>query len=318
MLTYAVLPGPSAISRALAALPPYDGAPLCLELAPGEYREKVLLDRPRLVLRGAGTDKTVIRWQDGAKESLEDGQPRGTFRTATVRVDAPHVTLQGLSIVNDCAPREKAGQAIALYADGDFFLCEGCRLRSFQDTLFTAPLPPKELQKNGFIGPKQFAPRLPQRHTYRRCRIEGDVDFIFGSAAAWFEACDIVSVDGRADRIAHAEGYATAASTPEGQRFGYVFSHCRFLGEGVAEGSVYLGRPWRDYAKTVLLHCELGPHIHPEGWHDWDKPAFHSAGLYAEYGCTGPGAAGERAPFARRLTENEAVAYTYEAFLASL
>ena len=318
MLTYAVLPGPSAISRALAALPPYDGAPLCLELAPGEYREKVLLDRPRLVLRGAGADKTVIRWQDGAKEPLEDGQPRGTFRTATVRVDASHVTLQGLSIVNACAPRERAGQAIALYADGDFFLCEDCRLRSFQDTLFTAPLPPKELQKNGFIGPKQFAPRLPQRHTYRRCRIEGDVDFIFGSAAAWFEACDIVSVDGRADRAAPAEGYTTAASTPEGQRFGYVFSHCRFLGEGVKEGSVYLGRPWRDYAKTVLLHCELGPHIRPEGWHDWDKPAFHGAGLYAEYGCTGPGAAGEHAPFARRLTEAEAAAYTYEAFLDSL
>lgn len=89
MLTYAVLPGPSAISRALAALPPYDGAPLCLELAPGEYREKVLLDRPHLVLRGAGADKTVIRWQDGAKELLKDGRPRGTFRTATVRVDAP-------------------------------------------------------------------------------------------------------------------------------------------------------------------------------------------------------------------------------------
>ena len=318
MLTYTVLPGPSAISRAMAALPPYDGAPLCLELAPGEYREKVLLDRPHLVLRGAGADKTVIRWQDGAKEPLEDGQPRGTFRTATVRVDAPYVTLQGLSIVNACAPRERAGQAIALYADGDFFLCEDCRLRSFQDTLFTAPLPPKELQKNGFIGPKQFAPRMPQRHTYRRCRIEGDVDFIFGSAAAWFEACDIVSVDGRADRSNPAEGYATAASTPEGQRFGYVFSHCRFLGEGVKEGSVYLGRPWRDYAKTVLLHCELGPHIRPEGWHDWDKPAFHSAGLYAEYGCTGPGAAGERAPFARRLTEAEAAAYTYEAFLDSL
>ena len=230
MLTYTVLPGPSTISRALAALPPYDGAPLCLELAPGEYREKVLLDRPHLVLRGAGADKTVIRWQDGAKEPMADGQPRGTFRTATVRVDAPHVTLQGLSIWNACAPRERAGQAIALYADGDFFLCEDCRLCSFQDTLFTAPLPPKELQKNGFIGPKQFAPRRPQRHTYRRCRISGDIDFIFGGAAAWFEGCDIVCVDGREDRTAPGGGFATAASTPEGQKYGYVFHRCRFLG----------------------------------------------------------------------------------------
>ena len=317
MQTILVQPGENALQSTIDSLP-RDDSPVTLHLAPGTYREKITLNRSNTTLEGEDAASTVIIWADGANEMMPDGLKRGTFRSYTMLMDADHVTLRRLSIVNAAAPREKVGQAVALYADGDCFTCEDCVLSSFQDTLFTAPLPPKELQKNGFIGPKQFAPRLPQRHTYRRCRIEGDVDFIFGSAAAWFEACDIVSVDGRADCSTPAEGYATAASTPEGQRFGYVFSHCRFLGEGVKEGSVYLGRPWRDYAKTVLLHCELGPHIRPEGWHDWDKPAFHGTGLYAEYGCTGPGAAGERAPFARRLTEAEAAAYTYEAFLASL
>ncbi len=299
-----VFPGEDALSRAIAALPRND-EPITLRLAPGVYREKVVLQRPHTTLEGSGAGESIITWSDGAKEVLPDGMNRGTFRTATLLVDAPHVTLRRLTVENAAAPRQQVGQAIALYADGDYFTCEECTLRSHQDTLFTAPLPPKELQKNGFIGPKQFAPRTPQRHTYRRCRIEGDVDFIFGGAAAWFEDCDIVSVDA---------GYATAASTPEGQKYGYVFKHCRFLGENVPPASCYLGRPWRDYAKTVLLECTIGTHIRPEGWHDWDKPPFHECGYYAEY----PAPAHERAAFAHVLTEEEAVRFTYEDFMESL
>lgn len=301
MIELQVSPGAQALSRAIAALPQSD-EPAILHLATGVYREKVALQRPHTTLEGSGAESTVIIWDDGAKTPHPDGLNRGTFRTATLFADGDHITLRGVTIVN-AAPRQ-LGQAIALYADGDFFTCEDCTLRSGQDTLFTAPLPPKEILKNGFIGPKQYAPRKPQRHTYRRCRIEGDVDFIFGGAAAWFEDCDIVST---------APGYATAASTPEGQRYGYVFSECRFISGGASEGSCYLGRPWREYAKTVLLHCEVGSHIKGEGWHDWDKPVFHQAGYYGEY----PAPAVQRVDWAHVLTEAEAASVTYEDFLAS-
>lgn len=296
-----IAPGELALTRAIEALPA-NQEPAVIHLAPGVYREKAALRRPYTTLQGSGADCTTILWDDGAKVPMPDGLNRGTFRTATLFTDGEHITLRGLSIVN-AAPREQ-DQALALYADGDFFTCEDCILRSGQDTLFTAPLPPKEILKNGFIGPKQFAPRTPQRHTYRRCRIEGDVDFIFGGAAAWFEDCDVVST---------APGYATAASTPQGQAFGYVFSNCRFISGGAPEGSCYLGRPWREYAKTVLLNCTIGPHIKPEGWHDWDKPLFHTEGYYAEYGSGGP-----RAAYVHLLTAEEAQRYTYEAFIASL
>lgn len=299
MREFTTAPGEDALSRAIAALPK-DDEPVTLCLAPGVYREKVVLQRPNTTIVG---ENATILWDDGARQPMPDGMNRGTFRTATLLVDAPHVTLRGLTIVNAAAPRVQVGQAIALYADGDFFTCEDCTLRSHQDTLFTAPLPPRELQKNGFIGPKQFAPRTPQRHTYRRCRIEGDVDFIFGGAAAWFEDCDIVSV---------APGYATAASTPEGQKYGYVFHRCRFLGDGLPPASCYLGRPWRDWAKTLLIGCTIGPHIRPEGWHDWDKPPFHQLGCYGEY----PPVPG-RAAFARSLTAEEAAACTYADFMAT-
>ena len=312
MITIHVKPG--FLQKTFDALPAGD-EPVLIRLEAGEYREKCTLSRANVTLCGAGADKTRIVWDDGAFTVLADGMKRGTFRTATLLVDAPHVTLKDLTVSNDAAPREEVGQALALYVDADFFTCEDCHLLSFQDTLFTAPLPPKEIQKNGFIGPKQYTPRMPQRHTYRRCLIAGDVDFIFGGAAAWCEECEIRHVDGRSDRSAPYVGYATAASTPEGQKYGYVFSRCRFTHEGIARGCAYLGRPWRNYAKTLLVNCWLGEHIHPDGFHDWDKPAAHETMFYAECGSYGPGAGDRRAAYVKLLDQADV---TYEDFMASL
>ena len=314
----AVAPGDHALGAALAALPQDESIPVRVVLAPGRYEEKVELCRGNVTLEGASAESTVISWHDIAAEMLPEGLKRGTFRTATLRTDGDHITLRNLTIENTAAPCSPSGQAVALYADGDWFTCEGCVLRSYQDTLFTAPLPPKEVEKNGFIGPKQFAPRTPQRHTYRHCRISGDIDFIFGGAAAWFEQCDIISLNRNADHRIPFRSFCTAASTPEGQAFGYVFHACRFLSDECPAGSVYLGRPWREYAKTVLLECELGAHICAEGFDDWGKPAFHELGFFAEYHSTGAGSSPFRVPYARTLSDKEAAAFTYEAFLHSM
>lgn len=302
------------LQAAIDALP-NDGSMCVIKMTEGTWHEKIELCRPDTIIMGAGMDKTHILWQDAANDPMDDIGHRGTFRTATMRTDGKRIHLIQLHIGNTAGPRENVGQCIALYAEGEDFWCSACRLTGGQDTLFTAPLPPRENLKNGFVGPKQFAPRVPQRQCFFDCRIEGDVDFIFGGASAWFGMCDIVSVDNRQHRDHPYRGYVTAASTPQGQPFGYVFRHCRFLGEGVPDGSVYLGRPWREYARTVLIECELGPHIHPEKWHNWGKKDFAETGLYALYNCTGPGAQGGCAPFARMLTEEDMKGYGFEDFM---
>ena len=307
-----VLPGEGTLVRTLADLPMDENVHVTVRLSAGVYRGKAELRRGNVTIEGVGPE-TVITWNDGAFEVLPDGMKRGTFRTATLFVDGANITLRRLTVENTAAPREAVGQALALYADGDLFLCEDCVLRSYQDTLFTAPLPPKEVEKNGFIGPKQYAPRVFQRHVYRHCVIRGDVDFIFGGAAAWFEDCDIVTKDGRTTQDTYQETYATAASTSEGQKYGYVFNSCRFMGVNVPDGSVYLGRPWRSFAQTIVMHSELGAHIHPAGWEIWGKQDFRDQGLYAEYQNEGPGTAGRRADFSRPLTEEEAAAIIDEA-----
>ena len=120
------------------------------------YEEKIALRRPRTRIEGESAETTRITWHDGAAEILPDGKKRGTFRTATLLINARDCALRNVTVENSAYPREQVGQALALYVDGDGFHCEDCTLKSCQDTLFTAPLPPREIQKDGFIGPTQF------------------------------------------------------------------------------------------------------------------------------------------------------------------
>ncbi len=282
----------STLTEAIASIPADNTEAITISVAPGVYREKITIDRPYLTIVGTGTDntETVLTYDDYALDLMPDGMKRGTFRSYSVFIDTHDITMSNLTIENASGDSNSHGQAIALYADGDRLIFDNLRLLGHQDTLFTGPLPPKEKEKNGFIGPKQYAPRINGRHYYKNCYICGDVDFIFGSATAYFEGCIIESLARftgndafEADKTPKAQGYVTAASTPEGQEYGYVFSECKLINTDCPAGSVYLGRPWREFAKTIFMHCEFGPHIHAERFHDWNKKEAHDTIFYAEY-----------------------------------
>ena len=272
------------IRAALDAIPMEHTEPVCICLAPGIYHEKITINKPYVTLTGTGSSNkdVVLTYDDYALAPMADIGKLGTFRSYSVFIDAHDVTLQNLTIENASGDSLSHGQAIALYADGDRLIIDSCRLIGHQDTLFTGPLPPKEIEPDGFIGPKQFAPRINGRQYYKNCYICGDIDFIFGSATAYFENCVIESLRRTTDAN-DIQGYVTAASTPEDQEYGYVFSNCKLISKDCPPNSVYLGRPWRNYAKTVFLECALGNHIHECGFHDWKKEDARNTVLYAEY-----------------------------------
>lgn len=309
------------ISDALAAadqLYPDAEQPVMIRVDPGEYRERVEIHRSHVTIEGETADSVRIVGSLGAKMPSEDGSgvdgTLGTFRTYTVLVDADDVRLENLTIENDAGDGREVGQAIALYADGDRLVVDACCIKGHQDTLFLGPLPPHEAKPGGFIGPKQYAPRRVGRQYFRRCRIEGDVDFIFGGARAYFEGCEIRSLN----RDMDVNGYVTAASTPKGEPYGFVFHGCSFTAaQDVAPDSVYLGRPWREWAQTVLIDCWLGQHIKREGWWDWNKPAAHERAHYAGAILHGPaGDAAGWVPWARELDVAATARYAREQVLA--
>lgn len=309
------------ISKALEAIDescPNDGRPVTIHIEPGEYRERVEIRRSHVTIEGETADSVRIVGGLAAQMPSEDGSGQdgklGTFRTYTVLVDADDVTLANLTIENDAGDGREVGQAIALYADGDRLVVDTCCITGRQDTLFLGPLPPREVKPGGFIGPKQFAPRRVGRQYFRRCRIEGDVDFIFGGACAYFEGCEIRSLNRNMD----VNGYVTAASTPEGEPYGFVFHGCSFTAaQDVAPDSVYLGRPWREWAQTVLIDCWLGQHIKREGWWDWAKPAAHERTHYAGASLHGPASDAENwVPWAHELDATATTRYAREQVLS--
>lgn len=300
------------IGEALASLPESPDSQTTIHIAPGVYKERLEIKTPYLTLEGEDAASTVITYDLYALMPMEDIGKRGTFRSYSVLIDTHDFTARNLTFENSSGPGSVVGQALALYVDGDRILFENCRMLASQDTLFTGPLPPKEIEPNGFIGPKQHSHRVNGRHCYRNCYLRGDIDFIFGSATAFFEGCEIHSQDiGR-----EINGYATAASTPEGQEYGYVFQDCRFTGS-CPDHTAYLGRPWRNFAKTVILNSYIGPHIHPEGWHNWNKKEAESTLFYGEYNNHGPGAGMDARPaWVTRLSDEEAKRYTRQAVLS--
>ncbi|MDO7905540.1 pectinesterase family protein [Paenibacillus sp. JX-17] len=285
------------IQAAVDHIPQLNKDRITIRVMAGTYREKLYINKPNVEFIAEGP--VLITWSDFARKPNADGKPMGTFATASVYVTGNDVSLTGFELENDAGSGEEVGQAVAVYVDADRIKFRNCVFRARQDTLYLGR--PKEAEQN-----------ITGRIYLENCRIVGDIDFIFGSGTAWFEACDIVSVDqGQA-----VNGYITAAATPMDHQVGLVFHRCRLISDA-GEDSVYLGRPWRDYARTVFLRCWMGDHIKREGWHDWDKTqAVRTTVRYAEYASEGPGAAAdERVSWASQLTDEEAGTFRVEACL---
>jgi pectinesterase len=249
----------------------------------GIYNEKIVVPscNPRISLIGESVENTIITFGDYF-DKINRGR-NSTFFTYTLLVIADDFCAENITIENSAGP---VGQAIALYVRGDRCVFRKCRIIGNQDTLFT----------DG----------LDSREYFEGCYIEGTTDFIFGGATVLFSNCTIHSKK---------NSYITAASTPQGKPFGYVFINCRLTSaEGVQK--VYLGRPWRDYARVVFIKCELGSHILPEGWSNWAGTERDKTAYYAEYGNTGPGSGTSlRAAWTHKLSKKEAGKYTMENIL---
>ena len=240
----------------------------------GTYKEKAIIPSwvQNVDFIGESVENTIITYDDHANINK-----MGTFRTYTVKVQGNNITFKNLTIENNAA---RLGQAVALHTEGDKLVFINCRLLGNQDTIYT-----------GAAGTRLY---------FVDCYIEGTTDFIFGPSTALFEICEIRS---------KTNSYVTAASTPEDIAVGYVFKNCKLTANPGVD-KVYLGRPWRPYAATVFINCEMGKHIRPEGWHNWGKEENEKTARYAEYNSTGEGAAAAgRVKWAKQLTKKEAAQY---------
>lgn len=283
-----------------------------IEIRNGIYDEKLILERDDVTIIGESAQNTIITYNDYALKEMQDGTKYGTFRTATLKLLGNAIKLKNITVENRSGNGRDFGQAVALYAEGDRMEFYNCRLLADQDTLYMGPGP--ECKANCEHELPEIDNIIDARQYYKNCYIRGDIDFIFGGATAYFDECEIFSqyniTEDDEKYRGKVKGYVAAACTWRGNKYGFVFNKCRFTGD-CPENTVYLGRPWRIYAKTVLIECEIGKHIKVEGWHDWDKEAAHGATYFAEYNCNYMNVA-KRADWIKLLNAGEAREYTKE------
>jgi pectinesterase len=266
------------IQAAVNSMPDHSQIRLTIEIKNGIYREKLVIPswKTKITLVGEDKDKTIITWDDYSGKDKHN-----TFTSYTVLVQGNDFHADNVTFENSAGPA--VAQAVALHVEADRCIFRNCRIIANQDTLYT-----------GVDNSRQY---------YVDCYIEGTTDFIFGPATAVFSRCHI---HGKKN------SYITAASTPQHKDFGYVFMDCKITTSPETK-RLYLGRPWRPFAKTVFLNCALSEGILPEGWHNWSKPDAEKTSFYAEYNSTGKGAnKSARVPWSHQLTDKEAREYTLE------
>ncbi len=269
------------IQDAIDAMRVYPLMPITLYIKNGVYNEKIELPATNTDVRfiGESADSTIITFNDYSGRGKLT-----TFTSYTAKISGNRFVAENITFANSAGP---VGQAVALFVDADRAVFRNCRFLGNQDTIFTGGETARQL----FVG----------------CYIEGTTDFIFGPATALFRECTI---------HCKANSYITAASTTAGKFFGYVFMDCKIT---AAPGinAVYLGRPWRSYAQTAFIRCELPACIVPKGWNNWGNPANEQTVFYAEYRNSGAGSNMEGRPsWIRRLTDKQAEGFTQQQIFA--
>ena len=285
------------VQNAVDSIGPAGGV---IRIRAGVYREKIVIDKPKIQLRGMGKDprEVVLSWDLNAKAA------GGTFKSASTTVNGDDFYAENLTFENTYSrtrPLGEGSQAVALRVTADRAVFRRVRFLGHQDTLYATTA----------HCMNEPAECRPARQYFADCYVEGNVDYIFGDALAYFENCEIHS-------LAHSMVAITAQSKVRAEeKSGYVFNRCRLTAQAGAN-RVYLGRPWRSYAKVIFLNTHMGAEIVPAGWLEWEHDGKLSlpTAYYAEFNSTGQGAKTDaRDSHSHQLTAEQAAAYRPQVFL---
>ncbi|VTR39380.1 pectinesterase family protein [Sphingobacterium thalpophilum] len=276
----------TSVQEAIDAVPANRTQPIYIYIKSGIYKEVVEIpqNKPFIHLIGEDKETTILTFDNHSGKPKPGGGSYGTADSRSVYIKGDQFIGERLTFENSAGM--DAGQAVALYVDAARSAFKDCKMLGYQDTWY------------GHNGTKSLL---------ENCYIEGSVDFIFGGSTTLFSKCQVHS-----NRTG---GYITAASTPAEQQYGYVFVDCKLTAaNNISE--VWLGRPWRPYAKVVFLTSEMGKHIRALGWHNWGNAENEKTAYYAEYKSSGEGAhINSRVSWSHQLTDAEAERYTKEKVL---
>ena len=263
------------VQEAVDKVPSNNKQRIIIRIRPGTYLEQVRVPADKPYISFVGESA------EKTKLTFNLSNKAATSASYSIYIGGHDFHAENITFENSFGT---GSQAVAVLVEADRAVFKKCRFLGWQDTLYA---------KNG-------------RQYYRDCYIEGHVDYIFGQAAAVFDNCHIHS---------KGDGYITApmrfaADEPSG----FVFLNSTLTSENTKNG-IYLGRPWRDFGRTVFINTKMDAAIRPEGWHHWE-PQREKTAYFGEYGSTGTGANSDsRVAWAHKLGDTDVKEFSIEYFL---
>ncbi|XP_022764679.1 probable pectinesterase/pectinesterase inhibitor 47 [Durio zibethinus] len=255
------------IGEAIASAPnnsnPEDGY-FIIYARQGYYQEYVIVpkEKKNVMLIGDGINKTIIT----GNHNRIDGWT--TYNSSTFVVTGERFVAVDVTFKNTAGPEKH--QAVAVRNSADFSTFYRCSFEGYQDTLYVHSL-------------RQF---------YRECDIYGTVDFVFGNAAAVFQSCNFYV---RKPLPEQKNTITAQGRTDPNQNTGISIQNCTIeaapdLATDSSNNLNYLGRPWKQYSRTVFMQSYMGNLISPPGWLEWNGTFGLDTLSYGEFGNYGPGA----------------------------
>ncbi|KAK6803661.1 hypothetical protein RDI58_001445 [Solanum bulbocastanum] len=253
------------IQEALNAVPKNNPTPFIILIKAGTYKEHIEIEKSmqNVVFIGEGPTKTIITGDRGVK----NGGGYVTWHTSALGVSGEGFVIRDIGLENTAGPEKE--QVVAMRINADKAIVYNCKIDGFQGTLYAHSY-------------RQF---------YRDYIITGTIDFVFGDASAVFQNCQII-VRKPGDKQACVVT-AQGRMKPTGIG-GFVIQNCDIKPEPgfPSTSKAYLGRPWKEYSRTIIMQSNIDAFIDPTGWAPWNSTDFglHTC-FYAEYQNRGPGAA---------------------------
>jgi pectin methylesterase-like acyl-CoA thioesterase len=292
------------VQAAINAAPTGRTTPYKIYVKKGKYLEKISIpsNKPFIYLIGENVGTVTLSWDDYSGKAMPGGGTYGTSNSASVTFNAADCGAVNITFENTTGD---APQALAINVNATRCVFKNCRFLGGQDTVLT----------NG-NGNFQY---------FRNCYIDGVVDFIFGAAVSVFDSC-IVYAKTRVDGLSGS--YITAANTPAGQTYGYVFRDC-VIPANRGTTSYVMGRPWQNdgttspasNTKVVFINTTMSSSIKPQGWDVWNSNTVTSLITYAEYRSRKFDSTlvdvSQRVAWSQQLTAAQAVGYTNAAIFGS-
>lgn len=211
-------------------------------------------------------------------------------------ITAEDFIARDIGIENTAGPEKH--QAVALRVQADKVIFYNCAMHAYQDTLYVHTM-------------RQF---------YRDCVVSGTIDFVFGDAAAVFQGCTflvrkplpnqqcIVTAHGRKERR---------------QPSALIIQKCTIKADKDLEPvkkqyRSFLGRPWKEYSRTLIMDSYIDNVIDPQGWLPWNGDWGLKTCFYSEVNNNGPGSdKSKRVKWRgiKNITPQHAASYTAGRFL---